>query len=334
MFKQLAIAATAMLLPFAATAQVMAPASASLSYPLVDELLSSSYLPAAAAAQAPAIPVWASPDGRLLALVSMSHIEGAPAMPRAPLMGSGADWQIIDATSLLSSGLRWKFASGVSADLSIAQIRQSSGCGVAGSICADSSGHYQQHLAASLGMGWSGDASHYSYGMSWLRDDSSAAVGLPMFNGAGGVSLSGLSAAGTPFRMDSAHSVFARGQYLTQGGTHIELAASRGAAQLLPFALNGWTGASLETEQSTLSFGIGQGAIRGTVIGRVIDSVGSMLPGRRWTLLDIGVSWRTPWQGELSLGTQSYLAPQAESPKRDADVMSSRVPYVQYRQDL
>ena len=112
------------------------------------------------------------------------------------------------------------------------------------------------------------------------------------------------------------------------------LAGRVGLLQLLPFSLAGALGTGLSLDESSLSFGVSQGALRGTVIGRVIDSVGRMLPGRRWTLLDIGLSWRTPWQGELSLGTQSYLAPQAEGPKRDADVSPSRVPYVQYRQDL
>lgn len=328
MFQRIAIVA-ALLLPFSAAAQVLAPAMP-VSYPLAEQLISQPYLPSVASFSntASTIPVWASPDGRLLALVSMSQGSGPPALQRAPLMGSGADWRIIDATSLLTGAMRLQLSDGVAGEATVSHLRDGSGCGTAGSICSPAvAGGF---LAASLGLNWSApdQSTRLGYGVSWLRDYRTSAPFL--FDAAASSGLAGL-----PYSVGTSASVFARGQFMISDATHLDVGLSHGTAhQLLPFSLASLPGSSLSTEQSTLSFGVGQGSLRGSIIGRVVDSVGSMLPGRRWTLLDFGVSWRTPWQGELSLGTQSYLAPQAESPKRDADVAPSRVPYVQYRQDL
>ena len=57
-----------------------------------------------------------------------------------------------------------------------------------------------------------------------------------------------------------------------------------------------------------------------------------LLVGKRWTTLDLGVSWRTPWAGVLSVGAQNILSAPVNSP-RDADGQA-RTPYIQYRQDL
>lgn len=333
MSKRFATAVLAALLPVSAMAQVAEPASP-LSYPLVDQLL---VRPdggmSAGLSSEPAIPVWASPDGRLLALVSLSHADGAPILPRAPLMGSGADWRIIDATNLVSGGLRWQWGGGVSAQASFAQLRPASHCGAAGSLCSDFSGIATQQRLTNLGIGWTAvdQATSLSYGMSWLRGGATAPVA---FN-ASPMAWPGLVPLASPYRIDAGNTLFARGQFVLDSGTRIELGASRGTTQLLPFSLvTDPVGGALSLDQSSLSFGVSQGSLRGSIVGHVIDSAGGMLPGRRWTLLDIGLSWRTPWQGELSFGTQSYLAPQVESPKRDAEIAPSRVPYVQYRQDL
>lgn len=46
---------------------------------------------------------------------------------------------------------------------------------------------------------------------------------------------------------------------------------------------------------------------------------------------DLGVSWRTPWRGEISVGAQNFWSAPLDAP-RDADPNQARTPYIQYRQ--
>ena len=334
MFKTVVSVAFALLLPAMAAAQVLAPKDDGSRYPLVEQLLSSggSSLVGATTSSGPAIPLWASPDGRLLALVSLSADDGAPLLPRGPMSGNGADWRIIDATSLLSGGLRWQFSGGLAASATLSQSGSMGSCKSAGSICTSGIPAVGA-LTSSLGVDWSAaDASSgFGYGVSWLRSNPTA---LPFGSDAAAALLSSSPAGFLPYRVDQGSSVFARGQFVVGNSTRVDLGASRGNVQLLPFAFGAPSDGPLHLDESTLSFGISQGNLRGTIVGRVIDSSGAMLPGQRWTLLDFGLSWRTPWQGQLSLGTRSYLAPKSDAPKADAEIAPSRVPYVQYRQDL
>lgn len=326
MFKSFASVLLTLLLPVVAAAQVVAPAAPEARYPLVQQLLSPGYLPlGTAASTGQAIPLWASPDGRLLALVSLSSDDGGPLMPRQPFSGNAADWQIIDATSLVGGGLRWQLAGGLAATASLSQSRTAGLCAVAGSICANNSLATSSLVSSDLGINWTAPdaSSSFNYGVTWLRGNSAF---QPFATDATATLL--------PYRLDQGSSLFANGQIVIGNDTRINLAASHGSLQLLPFAFGGQAAGALDLDQSTLGFGISHGNLTGTIVGRVIDSAGSVLPGQRWTLLDIGLSWRTPWQGQLSVGTRSYLAPKNETPKSDVDIAPSRVPYVQYRQDL
>lgn len=334
MLKSLASAAFALLLPALAAAQVIAPSAEDSRYPLVEQLLapSGASLVGATTSSGPAIPLWASPDGRLLALVSLNSNNGAPLLPRGPLAGNGSDWRIIDATSLVTGGLRWQLAGGLAATATLSRSGATESCATAGSICANGAASAGA-LSSSLGVDWSApDASSgFGYGVSWLRGD---AMRLPFGNDAAAALLSSSPAGFLPYRIDQGSSIFARGQFIVGSDTRVELGVSRGTLQLLPFAFGVPSDGALQLDQSALSFGVSKGNFSGTIAGRVIDGSGSVLPGQRWTLLDFGLSWRTPWQGQLSVGTRSYLAPKSDTPKIDAEIAPSRVPYVQYRQDL
>ena len=56
--------------------------------------------------------------------------------------------------------------------------------------------------------------------------------------------------------------------------------------------------------------------------------------------LDLGVSWRTPWQGELIFGAQNVLNKTPDTsqwPLPDLPAIEApggRIPYVRYKQDL
>ena len=180
-------------------------------------------------------------------------------------------------------------------------------------------------MSSDRGINWtSPDTSRsFNYGVTWLRGDSA----IQPFASEATSSL-------LPYRLDQGQSHFANGQIVVGSDTRFSFDASRGSMQMWPLALSSQASGALNLDQSMLGFGISQGNLSGTIIGRVVDSTGAVLPGQRWTLLDIGLSWRTPWQGQLSVGTRSYLAPKNDAPKSDTDIAASRVPYVQYRQDL
>ncbi|WP_425599669.1 hypothetical protein [Pseudoxanthomonas winnipegensis] len=111
--------------------------------------------------------------------------------------------------------------------------------------------------------------------------------------------------------------------FVTIGGTvaHAKLVP----ASELTSVPDQWTSRSL-------SLGGGYGAFSGSIIGRVVDAPGQ--PGK-WEGLGVGVTWRTPWSGQLTVGAENIVtsgknpfAP--NSPIGD----DGTVPYVRYEQDL
>ncbi|AXK71352.1 hypothetical protein DWG18_02965 [Lysobacter sp. TY2-98] len=82
----------------------------------------------------------------------------------------------------------------------------------------------------------------------------------------------------------------------------------------------------------TLSVGTSVGRFGANVIGRVVDS--PMQPGR-WEGLDLGLSWRTPWSGQLSVGAENVVT-RGRNPfaPGNGDEEEGAVPYVRYQQDL
>lgn len=121
------------------------------------------------------------------------------------------------------------------------------------------------------------------------------------------------------------------GAYAFGADGWVSLGGSVARARLIPAseALSGpldWIG-------SELSFGVGMGNFSGEIIGRNIE-----LPGNRpsWSGLDIGVSWRTPWQGRFTVGAQNVIS-SGNLPligEGDAAEDGQRTPYVRYQQDL
>lgn len=82
----------------------------------------------------------------------------------------------------------------------------------------------------------------------------------------------------------------------------------------------------------TLSVGTSVGRFGANVIGRVVDS--PLQPGH-WEGLDLGLSWRTPWSGQLSVGAENVVT-HGRNPfaPGNADKDEGAVPYVRYQQDL
>ncbi len=89
-------------------------------------------------------------------------------------------------------------------------------------------------------------------------------------------------------------------------------------------------------ESDSLTLSTGAGSLSGSLTARSLELSG--LPGMLDSL-DLGISWRTPWRGELTVGATQYWSrgdtrnwPLRELPQ--AEETGGRVPYVRYQQDL
>lgn len=139
------------------------------------------------------------------------------------------------------------------------------------------------------------------------------------------------------FRNSTSTSLNARGQVSLAPDTSLNLGASVGHVKFLP---GSGLAADDALDQTTLSLGIQHGAVRGSIVGHMLepDVPGSLLgQNQRWSGIDLGISVRLPWRGELNFGAQnvwsSGRAPLLFGPTGTAPDQG-RVPYVQYHQTL
>jgi len=134
---------------------------------------------------------------------------------------------------------------------------------------------------------------------------------------------------------DNSSQLNARGRLALGSKSGIDLGASVGRIHLLPGNLLG-----VDTlDQKALSFGVDHGSLSGVLTGRTMQPQvaipGDLNGDRRWNSIDLGVTWRLPWRGSLSVGAQNLWssgtpANTPAGPEPD----QSRTPYVQYHQDL
>lgn len=290
------------------------------------------------------VPVWSGPDGRLLALVNLSPTAAStPSWSSPAASGIAADWRIIDVSNLFSGGARWQGNQGFHIDALLSQQSWSqSPCVSSGTDCllsAETTSPSAGWTQGVLGLGWTSDGGglDLSYGLSWLRSSESPALwnaNQPFTYGSGLSAL--LRAESGPYQLDSMNGLVANARVQIGQGALLDLGASLGRSRLVPFggAPSNLSLPGLDLQETSLSLAISSGNLRGSIIGRTAVSPDPLLTGKRWTTFDIGLSWRTPWQGELILGTQSQLTPVIDPNGRDPDAAQNRVPYVQYRQDL
>ena len=174
----------------------------------------------------------------------------------------------------------------------------------------------------------------YSLGLSVAQDQLPNATPLPRVLPGAVTGVNGLP------DFDSSTQVNARGRMALSGDSGVLLGASVGRIKLLPGNLMG-----LNTlDQKALSFGVQHGPITGSIIGRSMQPEvnnpgvpnGGLYPDRRWNSIDLGVTWRLPWQGSLSFGAQNIWSSgnATNTPAGPPQPDQSRTPYVQYHQDL
>jgi len=82
----------------------------------------------------------------------------------------------------------------------------------------------------------------------------------------------------------------------------------------------------------SLSVGAGLGSFGASVVGKVVDT--PTQPGH-FEGLDFGLTWRTPWSGQLSVGAENVVT-RGKNPFQPGttDKDEGTVPYVRYEQDL
>ncbi|HEX7815642.1 hypothetical protein [Dyella sp.] len=142
-------------------------------------------------------------------------------------------------------------------------------------------------------------------------------------------SVNGLSS------FDSSAQLNARGRLALDSKSGIDLGASVGRVRLLPGNLLGIS----TLDQKALSFGVDRGPLSGSIVGRTLQPQAG-IPGaynadRHWNSIDLGVTLRLPWQGELSIGAQNvWSSGNGANTPAGPEPDQSRTPYVQYHQDL
>ena len=85
-------------------------------------------------------------------------------------------------------------------------------------------------------------------------------------------------------------------------------------------------------DSKSLSVGGGYGPFSANIIGRVVDAPGS---SNKWEGLGLGLTWRTPWSGQLTVGAENVIT-RGKNPfaPRNSSNDEGTVPYVRYEQDL
>jgi hypothetical protein len=176
-------------------------------------------------------------------------------------------------------------------------------------------------------------AGRYSLGVSVAQDQVPNTTALPRVLPGAVTGVNGLA------DFDSSTQVNARGRFAFNNNSGVLLGASMGRIRLLPGNLMGLT----TLDQRAVSFGIDHGPVSGSIIGRTMQPEpglpNSLTTDRRWNSIDLGVTWRLPWQGSLSFGAQNlWSSGNANNtpvgPLGPPEPDQSRTPYVQYHQDL
>lgn len=268
--------------------------------------------------------LWRAPDGRALSLQSDDRADQDRPLALRP----------VDSGPFLSSGLQYDLGPRVQAHASV------SGQGWINSVesCGASAGHSDRCstpgappriVGSEVGAIFRGTGYSVGVGVGSSRPTGTGAAlprVVPGLATASGLPLSALS---------SSTELNAHGRVDLGARSGIDLGASIGRIRLLPGNLLGIG----TVDQKALSFGVDRGPLSGSITGRTMqpeaNAVNGINPDRRWSAIDLGVTWRLPWRGELSVGAQNvWSSGNAPSSPVGPEPDQSRTPYVQYHQDL
>lgn len=253
------------------------------------------------------VPLWRGADGRMLMLRADTRPASALASD-TPLTFS-----VVDASSVLGSAIHYRVGPSLQAH--------------AGLVEHSWANTPYRVLGSEVGATYS--TGRYSLGLSVGTDTANGSARLPRVLPGASPGVNGLSA------FDNSAQLNARGRLALDSNSGIDLGASVGRIHLLPGNLLG-----VETlDQKALSFGVDRGPLSGSLVGRVMQPTAG-IPGaygtdRRWSSIDFGVTWKLPWQGQLSVGAQNlWSSGTSVNTPAGPEPDQSRTPYVQYHQDL
>jgi hypothetical protein len=281
---------------------------------LVEQLLALDGSLPAAADDGSVVPIWSGADGRLLAIVAVPGQWGSPLLAGVMSQPGPASWYLLGGTALDPSGLRFQANNGFHVDALLGQAQS-----VLPALCGLACEGRPGGVSGSLGLGWMSDDGglDLSYGLSWLQTRD-AAQGFQGFQGIGAgvpvLTLPEVMSSG----LQSQTALFARGRWRFDEDTALDIGASYGRGSTLPYGSLSGTLPGIDIDQLSLSLGLDAGSLRGAIVGHVLRSDDPVLLGRKWTALDLGVSWRTPWRAEISVGAQNLWSAPLDTP-RDTD---------------
>jgi hypothetical protein len=259
-------------------------------------------------AGASAVPLWRNNHGQWLSLRA-SHSDATEAVMPASLAFHG-----LAAGNVFSSGLQYQLAPGVQAHADISQRSWIN--------------HPARLIDSEVGATY--NSGRYSVGLSVGASEAPQRTVLPRVLPGVAPGVDGLSG------FDRSEQLNARGRVALGSTTGIDLGASVGRIRLMPGNLLG-----IDTlDQKALSFGVDSGPLSGTLIGRTMQPLagggaGALSADQRWSSIDLGVTFRLPWQGALSIGAQNlWSSGNSVNTPVGPEPDQSRTPYVQYHQDL
>ena len=278
------------------------------------------------------VPLWRDADGRMLALVGSAAPENSGPATGVP------EFRVVDVSQGYSAGLRYNIGPHVAAYAQLIQRNWQTLSAVP--VCEPSDGvgcpdastlQAARMLSGELGASYSG--SNYRFDLLFNSSHPRVTTSplLPR------VLPQSPTAVVPLWSLDRSTNLSARGRLALGSQTGIDLGASVGRIRLLPGNLLGVNG----LDQQSLSLGVDSGSLSGRITGRILQPMNgantSSLLGsnHRWTTIDLGVTWRLPWQGELRFGAHNlWSSGQALTPADGPEPNQSRIPYVQYHQDL
>lgn len=251
------------------------------------------------------LPVWNNASGKLEALLVLEPMEGAQA---------GTRWRFgntsLDTTFGLEAGDSLALLCNRKSGLGAALVNLPNNC-----------------MLATLGDGLDDNGSRHT----------SVNASLNRYGGKLGVSLgSGRDtlpawltpgAAGSKVDINDL-TVFAQKNLSRQG--FVSIAGTVAKARLIspadaPALADRWSSKSL-------AIGGGFGAFGASIVGHVVDTPGQS----KWVGLGLGLTWRTPWSGQLTVGADNVVT-RGKNPfssSADSTAEEGTVPYVRYEQDL
>ena len=254
--------------------------------------------------------LWRGADGRWLALQSNTDTLTSAQMADTPLQ-----FRAVDSATVQSSTVKYGIAPNVQAHVGVSEHNWANN---------------QAPRIIGSEVGATYNDGRYSLGLSVGTDNVQGAATLPRLLPGALPGVNGLSG------FDSSTQVNARGRVALDGKSGIDLGASVGRVRLLPGNLLGVS----TLDQKAVSFGVDRGPLSGAITGRTMAPEAGVpgngySPDRRWNSIDLGVTWRLPWQGQLSIGAQNlWSSGNGVNTPVGPEPDQSRTPYVQYHQDL